>query len=291
VLIEDGRIVSVTGGDPGVNAAREIDAGGMTVMPGMIDTHVHITGSPNINQSALAFLELGFTTIADLGGNLGRLSEFHDRNATQIPGPRILTSVSITGPGGHPVTTVCQMFLPEGSCDDIVEVGDPVQAREIVRRYAESGVDFIKTIYQDSPPGTMISDDALLAIAQEAEAVGLPFIVHASIASDALRAIELGADRMAHAPVQPEATVVDFEALGRSLDQGSVAVATTAHFVAPIIDDSGASTTFGGQPFTESNLRAMEEHLARIRALWDVGVTIAFGTDSFVPDPTRRHQE
>jgi imidazolonepropionase-like amidohydrolase len=31
----------------------------------------------------------------------------------------------------------------------------------------------------------------------------------------------------------------------------------------------------------------MEEHLARIRALWDVGVTIAFGTDSFVPDPTR----
>jgi imidazolonepropionase-like amidohydrolase len=79
---------------------------------------------------------------------------------------------------------------------------------------------------------------------------------------------------------------VDIEALGRSLVKSSVAVATTAHFVAPIIDESGVETSFGGQPFTDSNRRALELHMARIRALWDAGVLIAFGTDAFVPDPT-----
>lgn len=55
------RIVSVTGGDARNDAAREIDAGGMTVMPGMIDTHGHLSGSPDINETVLTFLELGFT--------------------------------------------------------------------------------------------------------------------------------------------------------------------------------------------------------------------------------------
>ena len=288
VLVDDERIVSVTGGDAAVDAALVIDAGGMTVVPGMIDTHVHITGSPDINQTALTFLELGFTTIADLGGNLEWLSEARDRIATEVPGPRILSSVSLAGPGNHPVSTVCQFVHGPGACDDIVEVADPASGRELVRRYDEEhGVDVIKVIYQDTPPGTMITDDVLRAIAQEAEARGLPLTVHSPVASEAIRAIELGAERMAHAPLQPETEAIDIEALVRSLVQASVPVATTAHFIAPLIDDSGASVTFfGGQPFTDDNVRILEEHMSRMRALWDAGVTIAFGTDSFVPDPT-----
>jgi imidazolonepropionase-like amidohydrolase len=177
-------------------------------------------------------------------------------------------------------------MLGEGACADIVEVADPTSGRELVRRYGESGVDFIKAIFEDNPPGTKMTDDVLVAIAQEAHAIGLPLTVHAPVASDAIRAVELGANRMAHAPVRPETEAIDIEALARSLIQGSVAVATTAHFVAPLINESGASTGFGGRPFTESDRKVMDEHLARIRALWDAGVTIAFGTDSFVADPT-----
>jgi imidazolonepropionase-like amidohydrolase len=144
-----------------------------------------------------------------------------------------------------------------------------VEAREIVRRYAESDVDAIKVIYQDNPPGTMLADDVLLAISQEAEQLGLPLIVHAPIASDALRAVELGADRIVHSPVQPVTGAVDIEALGRTFVQSSIPVATTAR----------------GQPTRDRNF-PLEERIAGIRGLWDVGVTIAFGTDTSRPDPT-----
>jgi imidazolonepropionase-like amidohydrolase len=288
VLVDDERIVSVTGGDAGVDAALVIDAGGMTVMPGMIDTHVHITGSPDIDRTALTFLELGFTTIADLGGNLEWLADVRDRIAAGAPGPRILSAVSIAGPGNHPVSTVCRFFQPAGGCEDIVEVGDPAQGRETVRRYDEEhGVDTIKVIYQDTPPGTMVTDDVLLAIAQEAEARGLPLTVHSPVAVEAIRAIDLGANRMAHAPVTPETEAIDLDALARSLIQASVPVSTTAHFIAPVTNDSGDLISFfGDQPFTDENFRILDEHMSRLRTLWDAGVTIAFGTDAFMPEPT-----
>jgi imidazolonepropionase-like amidohydrolase len=287
VLVDDGRIFSVASGDARDDAALTIDAGGKTVMPGMIDTHVHLNGTVDINsQTVLRYLELGFTTIADNGGNLLRHSELRYRIATGGSAPRILTSVSLAGPGNHPVSTVCRRLLGAGACSDIREVADPASAREMVRRYGEFGVDFIKAIYEDNPPGTKMADDVLRAIAQEAHAIGLRLTVHAPMASDAIRAVELGADRFAHAPVRSETEAIDIDALGRTFVPKAVPFATTAHFVAPLIDASGASTAFGGRPFTDSDRRAMEAHLSRIRALWDAGVTVAFGTDSFVAEPT-----
>jgi adenine deaminase len=90
LTVQGGEIVSIDLEGAAESQATQLNANGMTVMPGMIDTHVHLSASPDMYRSARAFLELGFTTIADNAGHIGMVSELRDQIATQNSGPRIL---------------------------------------------------------------------------------------------------------------------------------------------------------------------------------------------------------
>ena len=286
IVVSDGRIVSVSAGDPEARGVLEIDAQGMTVMPGMIETHVHLLLVDRTleNQEALdewieqelpgdlnGYLESGFTTALSTGDHPSSILAVKRRiEIGELRGPRLLVSGPVfTGPDGHPATTVCGGFPSFCRTSLAVEVDDAEIARARVRELAEAGVDAIKAVYEalsGSVDGVRpsnatiqrakLADDVLAAIAEEAQLHGLPLIVHAR-PQDALRVVELGAKRLVHPPLvgAPERSRTVERLRGASIP---------------------FSTTFGG---------GSPEMLATMRALWDGGVTIAFGTDRFLNNP------
>ena len=146
ITVENGRIVAIGNGDP---EAR--DCGGLTVIPGLIDSHVHMVLDPAIADvakqlaqsddeirgkmpgRAAAMVKSGITTARDLGGGNWLELELRDRiNQGEIPGPRLICA-------GQPITSV------EGHCHFWGgEVSTSAQARAIVDRNREKGVDLIK---------------------------------------------------------------------------------------------------------------------------------------------------
>ncbi len=277
IVVSDGRIVSVSAGDPEARGVLEIDAQGMTVMPGMIETHVHLLMVDRTleNQEALdewieqelpgdlnGYLESGFTTVLSTGDPPNSILAVKRRiEIGELRGPRLLVSGPVfTGPDGHPATTVCGGFPSFCRASLAVEVDDAQIARARVRELAEAGVDAIKAVYE-AGPGTApkLADDVLAAIAEEAQLHGLPLIVHAR-PQDALRVVELGAKRLVHPPLvgAPERSRTVERLRGASIP---------------------FSTTFF--PW----MAQIPEMLATMRALWDGGVTIAFGTDRFLNNP------
>ena len=105
VVIRAGRIASVSEGATDASAAVRINAAGMTVMPGLIDTHRHVIGAVDSEQSLEAWLDEqapaamyaylvgGFTTVLSPGDNTSGILELRRRlQAGEITGPRLLVS-------------------------------------------------------------------------------------------------------------------------------------------------------------------------------------------------------
>ena len=277
IVVSDGRIVSVSAGDPEARGVLEIDAQGMTVMPGMIETHVHLVVAPTVeNQEALdewieqelpgdlnGYLESGFTTVLSTGDHPNPILAVKRRiEIGELRGPRLLVSGPVfTGPDGHPATTVCGGFPSFCRASLAVEVDDAEIARARVRELAEAGVDAIKAVYEPGPGSVpKMADDVLAAIAEEAQLHGLPLIVHTFVMEDALRAVELGAKRLVHPPLS-----------------GALEISGAAERL------RGASIPFSTTFFPGMARRA--EMLAAMRELWDGGVIIAFGTDRCCNNP------
>jgi len=296
IVVRAGRIVSVTAGTVQAGAVAHLDLNGMTVIPGLIDAHVHLTLAATATdsasrleqtaQAAEAYLALGVTTALDSAGHLPTLTRLRTLIETsESVGPRLLIVGGITGPGGHPVSTVCRLNPQVCADGSVVEADDPELARAAVRRFADQGVNMIKLIYEANPtPDAKIADDVLAAVADEAESRGLPLIVHAFRAPDALRAIELGADKLAHAPLAPIQQPLDVADLAARLRQASVPFATTAGGTGPVIDERGEFGDYrrGGPYRRDMGLHL--QYMARMRQAFDAGVVVAFGTDDFRED-------
>ncbi len=196
IVVEGGRISRVA--DASVNATYDLT--GMTVMPGWIDTHVHMGWHFNKDgrleqggrdsketpeQSALyaegnayATLMGGFTTVQSLGSAIdGVLRDLI--NAGAIPGPRILTSL-------RAVTE---------------NTGDPEKIRAYVRKMKDDGADVIKLFatasIRDGGKQTM-TDDQVLAACGEAKALGLRSVVHAHAPGGARAAVMAGCTSVEH---------------------------------------------------------------------------------------------
>lgn len=190
IAVRGSRIAAL---DP---AAREAtyDLRGLTVMPGWIDTHVHIgnhfgrggraetPGETPVEaalyavENAYAMLTAGFTTAQSIGGRGDR--ELRDAIARGvIPGPRLLTSLEwITG-------------------------GAPDAIRDEVRRRKRDGADLIKIFASRSSReggGRTLSDEQLQAACGEAKALGLRTVVHAHSADSVEAAVGAGCDAITH---------------------------------------------------------------------------------------------
>jgi enamidase len=270
LVVRDGRIVSVSAGASEAQGSLVIDAEGMTVMPGLIDSHTHLLISDRMRldgEAALsrwiseelpghleAYLASGVTTVLAHGDYFPEIIEVKRLvELGELRSPRLLVSGPfLTTSNGHPIRMLCDGAPAFCRASMIAEIDDPETARAKVRELAEAGVDAIKIVYDDGlsqDPRPELTDEVLSAIADEARRHGLPLIAHAREIADALKVIDFGATRLAHPPVLGAG---DLTQVGQILGNASVPFATTSNW-----------------------------GLDGIRTLWEAGATIAFGTDGF----------
>lgn len=199
IVITDGRISAIRPSS-GALPVGGIDLGASTILPGLIDTHVHLGwyinaqeklhtnqdgDTPDVmayNQAANAWatLRAGFTTVQSLGeAENGALRDAINRGL--IPGPRVLTSL--------------------GSLSERSGGGSPDSLRSVVRRFKQRGADVIKIFasksIRDGGEATM-TDAQLMAACGEAKAQGLRSVVHAHSAEAVQRAARAGCTQVEH---------------------------------------------------------------------------------------------
>ena len=192
VEVRDGKIVAVDRRSGGVTH----DLGNVTLLPGLIDTHVHIGNhfgkdgrASNQGETPAemalfaaenAWLTLisGFTTVQSVGAASDK--DLRDAiNRGVLPGPRILTSL--------------------GSMNE--RTGTPEQIRAYVRKQKEAGADLIKVFASQSirdGGGRTMTDEQLTAACGEAKAVGLRTLVHAHAADAVLAVAKAGCWQVEH---------------------------------------------------------------------------------------------
>ena len=196
-----GRHVEYAGPNHGhaADGGRCLDCSGQSVMPGLIDAHVHLEGPctfrpiHTLSQQKLAgLLRCGITSVLDLGAE-DRLiyslveSERHDL----FPSPRISAAGQcLTAPGGHGAVSGSRIS---------VALRSESEARETVRNHVRRGWRRVKVIYERGGGRVRSLSPALLsAVIDEAHEHDIPAIVHISTLDQAREAIHAGADTISH---------------------------------------------------------------------------------------------
>ena len=241
VVITDGRIVSVSvSGGANVPAdAKRVDLSGMTILPGLIDMHVHLDGSPVYGgynslvftdsfwtvvgaANARAMLEAGFTTVRTLGS--GGYNDVGIKQAIEegvAVGPRIVPAVYALGAtGGHCDET----YFPPSFHRKGEAVGDsPDELRVRVREQRKYGAEVIKVcatggvFSRNTEPGQQqLSEAELRAIAEEAHMWGVKVAAHAHGTAGIKAAIRAGIDTIEHA------SLIDAEGIRLAKERGAV---------------------------------------------------------------------
>lgn len=224
VVVTDGRItaVSVRGGAAAIPAdAKRIDLGDVTLVPGLIDMHVHLTSNPKYGgYTGLQFtdsfwiaqgagnarrtLKAGFTTVRNVGSdNYADVGLKQAIDEGWISGPRIVPAAYALGAsGGHCDET----FLPPSFKRVSPAVGDsPEELRKRVREQRKYGAEVIKVcatggvFSRNTAPGVQqLHEDELRAIAEEAHFWKLRAAAHAHGADGIKAAIRAGIDTIEH---------------------------------------------------------------------------------------------
>jgi imidazolonepropionase-like amidohydrolase len=222
IVITDGRITSVGQGQPIPAGARRIDLPGKTLLPGLIDMHVHLDSNPRYGgysglqftdqfwtvqgvANAQAMLAAGFTTVRNVGSdNYSDVAYKQAIDEGLMQGPRIVPGAhSLGATGGH-----CdQTYFPPSFAARGKAVGDgPQELRQRVREQRKYGAEVIKVcatggvFSRNTEPGQQqLSEDELRAIADEAHQWGLKTAAHAHGAAGIKAAIRAGIDTIEHA--------------------------------------------------------------------------------------------
>jgi imidazolonepropionase-like amidohydrolase len=288
VIIEGERIVAV-GREADITIpsdAQIIDAGGGTILPGLIDSHVHDTWSPQVRRE---FLEVGVTSVCDLGSPIERMADFELDTWNGKPVARGFRAGPIfNAPGGLPDAVL--------NADLNYELGTPEEARRGVADLVDRGADVIKVYLEptsNNQPYPMLDDAVLGAIVEAAHAQGILVRAHVTKLSLVPMALDAGVDVLEHVPERPlseesfvrvlEASddlsadlfdwyiVADYDSLlPRIATQGVLMVPTMALLVE---DRYGSRETIPWQ-------RVMTEGLLEImRRFHSAGGVIALGTD------------
>lgn len=300
VFIEDGRIKSIAdartvrwGSD-----VRHIDLSGKTILPGLIDMHVHLDANPLYGgytglqftdsfwaiqgvANARAMLKAGFTTIRNVGSeNYADVGYKQAIEEGLIEGPRIVPAAHALGAtGGH-----CdQTYLPPSFKAKGVAVGDgPQELRVKVREQRKYGAEVIKicatggVFSRNTEPGQQqLSEEEMRAIADEAHQWGLRVAAHAHGAAGIKAAIRAGVDTIEHV------SLVDDEGI-----RLAVARKQPVWFSMDIFNTDYTQAEGKKNGVLEDNLRKDRE-VAQIqrdnfRKAHAAGVKMVFGTDAGV---------
>ena len=233
VVIDDtGRITHAGPLDRLPPDATVVDVTGKTIMPGLMDAHVHfmLDGESDFEavflRDSLAFtaikatasaqrvLDAGFTTVRDVGGP-GRLAlALRDAiNAGMIPGPRILASGQlITATSGHGDFLPVGVSRADGTAGRLAD--GPAEILRAVREQVKAGADLIKFCAtggvmdpQSAPDIPEYSEDEVQVLIAEAHKAKKPVAAHVHGAEGAKIAVRAGVDTIEHGTMLDEETV------------------------------------------------------------------------------------
>ena len=309
IRVRDGQIVSVTSGIDRTNVADAeiVDLSDKTLLPGLIDLHVHLTGDPGGDfwkqateptewgvvvgaKNALLTARAGFTTVREAGS--AQYTAFSLRRGTAegtIAGPRIIAAgPALAIVGGHGDTTgftesINDQLASGYSCTGAVECA------EKVRKASRAGSDIIKITatggvlsQQGRGLEAHFSDAEMRSIADTAHSLGLKVMAHAHGARGIEAAARAGIDTIDHG------TFADEAALKVMKSNGTVLVPTLMAF-------KGVEEGLGKGVYTSVVEKKIRMTLGRVgKAVTmarDMGVPVAFGTDAGVFDHGRNAEE
>lgn len=194
VVVDEGRILAVS---PEADFripddVPSFDAGGGTVIPGIINAHVHHGAPANLRHE---FLTRGVTTVCDLGSELGEMDEFREEEGSEGLAARGLRAGPIvTAPGGYPDALYRTQIN--------YEVSGPEEGRLGVEDIAARGADFIKIAmdpgWDPERPIPLLDLEAVRAIVEAAHAHNLLVRAHLIQPPQMDLAIEAGVDVIEH---------------------------------------------------------------------------------------------
>jgi len=294
VLIRGDRIADVGPSVAIPAGARVIDLSGATVLPGMIDAHVHVYPPDELSEAtrtvvavanAQADLEAGFTTVLDMDsrGGFGTVDLRNAINRGVILGPRMqVVGQSLNQRAARPYPSFFERFMDRFT--ESKNPNSPWLARAAVREAKLHGVDWVK-IYttQDyvgdeysvfKPDGTLVNSPSLteeevMAVVDEAHRLGLKVACHTYGGEGQLSCLKAGVDAPNHL------TDLDDASLKLLIDKKLPFELTVDDLVA--LEEGDLKTT-GGK---NSRLKMAEQAFKKARA---AGVTFVFGSGATSAD-------
>ena len=273
VVVRDGQIVAVAAAAD-LPAGQRLDFAGGTILPGLIDTHVHLdwhfgedgklargaapeTAAMHAVENGIRMLEAGFTTVQSLGAAVdGPVRDAVVRGV--VPGPRI-------------ITTLGQLSARTGGAEELVAE---------VNRLADAGADAIKIFASESirvGGGPTLSQEELDAACGAATERGLRTLVHAHGPESASRASRAGCTTIEHG------ALLDQETLDLMAANGTFYDPNTYLIFANYFENRDRYLGIGN--YTEEGFQAMESGAVRAMetfgmALVTEGLKVVFGTDA-----------
>ena len=222
VYIADGRIQQIVPAQnikpkdaipKKIDASKRINGTGKVIMPGLIDSHVHLASSgsppwqavrPNVEYNLRAYLYAGITTVYELAGLSGKTHKLKGKiNDGKIVGPNIYNAhLPITVKGGHPIpmAKLGAPFPLKNLVDILVPtIAEEEEAVPLIKKYTKNNIDYIKMVCDQLPSGIPeMQPNLLKALVKEAHRLGYKVFVHIGSSENAINAIKAGADVLAH---------------------------------------------------------------------------------------------
>ena len=312
IIVDNGRIVAVRDGHvaPAEADATVVDLTQKTVLPGLIDSHVHLSSDrggeaglvaymreePQMNSleaqwNGMKTLRAGFTTVRNLGDEGATLALREAIKRGWVQGPRIVdaaSSISTTGGhmdgrGGLNDALVAHLPDPENLCDSVQS------CRKVVRRQIDRGADVIKFattggVNSGTGLATRMVEEEAKALVDTAHAYGRKVAVHAHGADGIKLAVRAGADSIEHG------TVMDEEILKLMKARGTYYVPTLSTvngYLERLAKDPNAYAPDVKKQI-DWRIGITGQSLAKA---YPAGVKIAFGTDAGVSKHGRNADE
>ncbi len=295
VIVQGDRItgVALTASTPKQPGDREVDLHGYTLLPGLIDVHVHLTNATDFDpyfelsmtpgkeailgvENAKTTLEAGFTTVRNVGANDFTDVALRDEiDEGHIPGPHMQVSGPALGiTGGH----MDENLLPyqyhvqgEGVADGIPAV------QHMVRQNIKYGADLIKIGASggvlskgDDPQASQYTREEMAAIVADAHRLGRKVAAHAHGAQAILWATEAGVDSIEHG------SYIDDASIAAMKQHGTYLVPTS--YLYDWYRENGHLPALYAQKMHDVTAVARANHKRAIAA----GVKVALGTDAAV---------
>ena len=309
VLVEDGVIRDVEVRAVGAEGRQVIDLAGRTLMPGLIDCHVHVVASM-MNLAANAqlpdalavlrslpilrgMLDRGFTTVRDVGGAPYALAQAVEQGLAV--GPRLVVcGKALSKTGGHVDMRARYDTHDPHRWEDrfgaMGRIADGVdEVRRACRQELRQGAAFIKIMANGgvaSPTDPIAwqgySADEMQAAVQEAADAETYVSAHLYTAGAITRAVRCGVHSLEHC------NLIDAAAASLAAQAGAVAVPTLVTYEALAQDGPG----YGFPPDSIAKIEAVRASgLASLEIMRNAGLTMAYGTDLLGETHARQSEE